>query len=211
MAAVEGVIKFLGDAGGRVSRTKSLTLASTVTLRDRLRRTHSRALGGPLPVSSHTRDLGAHLSMGLRLCGSTLTSRMKAGADAARSLACSGAPLERRLAVATSKVLPKALYGVAATPIAQGQMASLRTAMGPIIEHKTAGARSLDLLFATVEREIDPEIYAMRIRATAIRRAWWKAPELREAMESALECYTRSGHWGCVLEAPQGEQQGERD
>eukprot|EP00969_Alexandrium_andersonii_P119857 5299081-Alexandrium_andersonii.AAC.1 len=88
------------------------------------------------------RDLGAHLSFGARLVGTTIRSRFNAGVEAARRLQSLPTPIDHRVQAVLGKVLPLSLYGAPATPIPKRSMDRLRTALVEVVDKGAANSRN---------------------------------------------------------------------
>eukprot|EP00969_Alexandrium_andersonii_P043052 1888667-Alexandrium_andersonii.AAC.1 len=115
-AAVEGAIGFLTVLGAKVATEKCLTISSSAEARMRFKRDPVKTLGKPMPVGTHMRDLGSHMSLGRTRYGVTITQRLKEASKDARDLSTFPTGRRQRIAVLRGKVLPKALYGVEAAP-----------------------------------------------------------------------------------------------
>eukprot|EP00969_Alexandrium_andersonii_P361209 15457047-Alexandrium_andersonii.AAC.1 len=70
---------------------------------------------------------------------------MRRGKELAARIPSSGMDLDKRLRLATGKVLPMSLYGAPASPVARSELASMRYAMARLVEPKLSGGRALDM------------------------------------------------------------------
>eukprot|EP00969_Alexandrium_andersonii_P369454 15475177-Alexandrium_andersonii.AAC.1 len=67
------------------------------------------------------------------------------------------APNPARLNVVARKVVPQALYGCQATPVAAAPLRRLRAAVATVVDSRAARSRWLDLALALAHpREVDP-------------------------------------------------------
>eukprot|EP00969_Alexandrium_andersonii_P212145 9368604-Alexandrium_andersonii.AAC.1 len=96
--------------GARASADKTVVVASSARLRERIRKHDFAQLGGRVVVSTHTRDLGAHLSVGERRAGTTATVRMRKAEQACRMLKWINSPFENKVRCVTGKIIPSAIY-----------------------------------------------------------------------------------------------------
>eukprot|EP00969_Alexandrium_andersonii_P300910 13303199-Alexandrium_andersonii.AAC.1 len=116
--ALEVTLAYFRDMGARVAPAKCKTFASSSALRARAKRYRPRGHGAPFEVVCHGRDLGAHLNFAQRAVGPTLTARLREATRTALTMAKMPAPYPARLNVVAGKIVPQALYGCQATPVA---------------------------------------------------------------------------------------------
>eukprot|EP00969_Alexandrium_andersonii_P094999 4196371-Alexandrium_andersonii.AAC.1 len=76
------------------------------------------------------------MNFGRRFVGRTVGDRLEKAARAARELAIVPAAFANKVAAATGKLLTMGLYGVEATPVPKGKLASFRSAMVEVVDRK---------------------------------------------------------------------------
>lgn len=193
---VEATLQFYEDMGAVMSLPKSLTMATTAELR---RRARARRWGRgrmAIPVTCHSRDLGAHVSLGRQAATNTCAVRAKEAiqkAVVASKMPLSQDQLEEVLALG---VMAKALYATEATPMAGGVLGRLRAVTADAVVRGAARNRSATMALATAGRELDPIVLLLGRRGVAVRRALVRRPELVEVAKGIIERYALEGFPG---------------
>eukprot|EP00969_Alexandrium_andersonii_P159869 7064341-Alexandrium_andersonii.AAC.1 len=155
--ASQATFAYFQALGARISAGKCCTFANTASLRARLKRFTPPGHQQPIRVACSARDLGAHLNVGKRASGSTLTKRLGEAAKTAELVARFPASFERRMQVVLGKVLPQGLYGVEATPASSHALRHLRTKIATVVDGKAAPVRAVELALAVaLPRRLTP-------------------------------------------------------
>eukprot|EP00969_Alexandrium_andersonii_P094256 4164799-Alexandrium_andersonii.AAC.1 len=124
------------------------------------------------------------MNLGRRYVASTVATRMQAAISDTRVLRSLPSPIANKVAVMRGKILPKALYAVATSPIPKGVLTRLVSVMATCVDPGAARAREPTLALRVAGQScIDPRAHVLAVRTLALRRAWYITPHLREAMQ----------------------------
>eukprot|EP00969_Alexandrium_andersonii_P229104 10118005-Alexandrium_andersonii.AAC.1 len=128
------------------------------------------SIGKAVPVRLHARDLGAHASFSKRMVSGTLAQRMMQVRTLALQIACLPAGLQRRCQAVRSKLIPKALYGVEATPASGQALKCLRSSVKRALHVGTMPMANPGLLFCSWGKgNPDPLLRILVSRAKKLR------------------------------------------
>ena len=122
----EGTFQDVEHLGGRIAVKKCFSFSTCARVRDRLRKHTWNTIHVGVQVVTNTRDLGAHLNIGMRCVGTTLTTRLKEATTYARTIELMRTTAHRKALLIRGKVLSLGLYGVEITPSADVQMTRWR-------------------------------------------------------------------------------------
>ena len=168
---------FMHDIGAKIAPTKCFTFSSNRTTRKRLRTHFWLSPSSQVAVVTNLRDLGAHLSLGSTLTGTTITKRLHKATAIVHKIArtsynfCSKAMLIRQVALATG------LYGAEAAPACDQALAGLRSAIASTIgPHSRLTNHSIKFSLNPFGTDLDPVVELLARRVAIIRRMIAKHP-----------------------------------
>ena len=134
-------------------------------------------IGNKIQVLNDTRDLGTHLNALTTLRGTTLTQRLHDTSDQIHRQRHLPLSKPHRHLVATTKYLPKALYGCETQPVNEGALIHFRASLAIALGNRTT-SRSLDTTFTVASLgkgiDIDPCVQIIVRRIRLLRRFFYQ-------------------------------------
>eukprot|EP00969_Alexandrium_andersonii_P303432 13414272-Alexandrium_andersonii.AAC.1 len=196
--AITYTARYVSDLGAVLSASKCKILTNSAQVKRVLKTTTFPVLNKRIVTTMHARDLGAHVSVGVKMVGATCTQRMAKGAEAAKRVGSLPVGEQGKQQAIGAKVLTMGLYGSPATPVAKAGLAHLRATIAKALDPKASTNRSASLTFLARRRDLDPRHHVVVNRILAFRRMWCVVPELREVFAEILQEYIQAGHSACV-------------
>ena len=145
------------------------------------------------------RDLGGHLTTMAKLGGSTLALRMRKATAYCHRLACFPWGWKAKQRVVETLVYPLALYGCEASPINDGDMAKLTTAVARAIgPYSQNSSTILASLLCAKGRNMSGDFAVLNRSFNLLRRITVKHPQAKLKIQRIYQHYLRSGKAGTL-------------
>ncbi len=170
--------QYFQDIGAKIAERKCFSFAADRQTRDFLSKYVWDHTGLRIPTVSSFRDIGAHLNLSRASNGVTLTKRMLKAIAMVKKLAWLPIPVAFKEKIVRANILPAGLYAVETTTVNNSTLRMLRAAIANAIGPKSTRA-STDMVFncTACSGDLDPLVYIMVQRVTALKRIMAKFPE----------------------------------
>ena len=189
--------QYLSDVGARIAPSRSYVFSTNRVTRQRLRDHLWEVLGTKVPVVTHMRDLGSHLSVGATLQGATITARLKKACRIVYKIAKTNLAFFNKAKLIRTVALATGLYGSEAAPVCDQALASLRTAIARTIgPHSRLTNNAMKFLLESHGTDLDPAVEVLSRRVMVLKRILAKHSHMQALVQDIHLQYAARGFLG---------------
>ena len=144
------------------------------------------------------RDLGGHLCLGARLCGTTVNKRLAKATDLCNALCHRPWSRESKIKIVNTLVLATGLYGAEAAPPAERPLAKLSTSLAKAIGPHSADSSNTMAFHTATTFALEPGCQILLRRIALARRIFAKHPWTIEVFMRSIASYEKMGFLGAI-------------
>jgi hypothetical protein len=189
--------QFLQDVGAKIASSKCFAFSTHPTTRRRLRLHYWEYLHAFVPVVTHLRDLGSHLSSCTIPKGATITARLHKATGIATRIARTSFSYATTAKMIRMVALPTGLYGSEAAPVADQALGSFRAAIAKVIgPNSRLTNHTMKFNLCGIGNDLDPVVELLSRRVVILRRMIAKHAFVLPMVQQLLQLYTNINFLG---------------